>query len=202
MKIKAALIIGVLALSLAVSNAQTNTNNPVTSNFSNLSLLDSLFSLTNWTALAGYGHSVTGVGNNLAFQDFVYKSATNANVGVVIGFDQLWGNHHGVFCTVKGGATLQTVIRPFSFLGSDQWGNEFGTTLAGIEIQPFIANVVAQANNSSVGNITTAGFNYIYLSPKTKNFSLGAGLQWEYRAGQGTWDGNYLLFHLSFTRRF
>ena len=147
---------------------------------------------TNWNALTGYGHSISGTGKNLTFVDVAYNISDN--VGFVVGYDYLWANHQvGSFNAVKGGVNLQTTIHPFAFLGS--------TALTNILVQPFVADLLATPQGSgNIGNIVTTGVNWDFFS--FKNFALGAGIQYENRTGQGNWDGNYILGHIAISRKF
>ena len=52
----------------------------------------------------------------------------------------------------------------------------------------------------AIGNIITTGVNFDLY--QFKNLSLGAGIQYEKRTGQGEFDGNYILFHIAISRKF
>lgn len=174
-----------IALFAAVSVQAQN----ISQDFSNLA--KDIGSATNWTAIAGYGHSTAG-NKNVVFADVAYNF--NANVGVIVGYDYLFGNGNSQANIIKGGVSLSATIHPFAFIGS--------TSLTNIVAQPFVADLLATPKNSSVGigNIVTTGINFdIY---KFKNFELDAGIQYENRTGQGFWNGSYILGHIGISRKF
>jgi len=152
---------------------------------------DAVSSSTNWTAIAGYGHSTSG-NKSLLFADIAYNF--NQNVGIVGGYDYLFGNGNSQANIVKGGVTLSLPMHPFAFLGS--------TFATNITCTPFVADLLATPKNSGagIGNIMTTGVNFDVYS--FKNFELGAGVQIEKRTGQGDWDGSYYLVHLAISRKF
>jgi hypothetical protein len=145
---------------------------------------------TNWDALAGYGHSLSGSGRSLAFIAVAYNF--NENVGVVAGYDYLWAKGKGQANAVKGGVTLSLPMRPLAFIGSTFLTNIIGT--------PFVGDLLASPKgNNAIGNIVTTGINFdVY---KISNFELCVGVQYEKRIGQANWDGNYGIIHFALSRR-
>ena len=144
---------------------------------------------TNWSIIGGYGHSLKG-NNNLAFGDVAYSFSDN--VGVVVGYDALRGSGVAQYNSVKGGVTLKTQIYPLQWTGV--------ASLEKIQGQPFVGDLVATAPDGSVGNIVTTGINFDVYD--FKNFAVDFGLQYELRAGEGVFNGNYALFHVGISRKF
>lgn len=179
------LILSVLTLSV---NAQTN---PPSFSGGLKEMAQAVSSSTNWTLIAGYGHSIKGK-NNLAFADIAYNF--NDNVGIVAGYDYLWTKGQSQANFVKGGVTLSATIHPFAFIGS--------TFLTNIVAIPFGADLLStpKGNGNAIGNILTTGVNFDFIG--FKNFELVGGVQYEKRMGQGQWDGGYGLAHLGISRRF
>ena len=70
-----------------------------------------------WTAGGGYGHSINGVGRNVAGFGVAYNF-TNHIVGLYLGYDALWSKSQRQQNTVKGGITLNATIAPLTFLSS------------------------------------------------------------------------------------
>ena len=150
---------------------------------------------TNWTVLGGYGRStksmLTSRGNNIAFMDVAYQF--DGPVGLVAGYDYLWAKGQSQANAVKGGVTLSATIHPLAFVGSTFLTNVVGT--------PFVGDLLATPKNgNAIGNIVTTGINFDLVA--IKNFELSLGAQYENRAGQGVWDGNYVLGHAALTRKF
>lgn len=175
-----------------VGPAQAQTNTSSGSFGDGLKIMaNALSSGTNWTAIAGYGRGLTG-NKNVAFADVAYS--LNQNVGVIAGYDVLWGGGQHEANSVKGGVSLQTSIHPFAFIGT--------TFLTNVVATPFAADCLATPKDSSagIGNIVTTGANVdIYAFSK---FEVNVGAQYENRTGQGRWDGGYALFHAGLTRKF
>ena len=144
---------------------------------------------TNWTFIGGYGHSLKG-NNNLAFVDVAYDF--NENVGVVVGYDALSGSGQSQFNSLKGGVTLKTTIYPLAWTGV--------ASLARIPGQPFVGDLVATSRDGSVGNIVTTGINFNVYS--FSRYVVDVGVQYELRAGEGVFNGNYGLIHAGISRSF
>ena len=144
---------------------------------------------TNWSFIGGYGHSLKG-NNHLAFADVAYSF--NDSVGVVVGYDALSGSGASQFNSLKGGVTLKTTINPLAWTGVE--------SLARIEGQPFVGDLVATARDGSVGNIVTTGINFDVYN--FNRFCLDVGFQYELRSGEGVFCGNYALIHIGISRKF
>jgi hypothetical protein len=171
------------------SSAQTNSTPSFTAGVQEMA--NAISTTTNWTVVTGYGRGTSG-NKNVVFSDVAFNF--NNNVGLVVGYDDLFGTGKPQANVVKGGVTLSATIHPFSFIGSTFLTNIVGT--------PFVADLIASPKNTSsgIGNIVTTGYNFdVYAF---KNFELTAGAQYENRTGQGAWDGNYILVHLGLSRRF
>lgn len=153
-------------------------------------MANAMTSGTNWTMIGGYGHSLKGK-NNLAFADLAYNF--NSNVGVVVGYDDLWTTGASQFNAVKGGVTLQTEIHPFAWTGVS-W-------LSDIKGQPFLGALIATPRGGgNIGTILTTGINFEVVD--FSKYSLDLGVQYESRSGQSGWDGGYGLVHGGFSRKF
>lgn len=185
MKLKKILVAAAM-LATASLNAQTN------SSFTDgLKLIgNAISSSTNWAVVSGYGHSTKG-DNNVAFAALSYS--LNENVGLLAGYDYLWGDGGSSANTLKGGLTLQLPMHPFGFLGS--------TFATNIVATPFVADLVATPRHGdAIGNIISTGVNFdVY---QFKNFELVSGIQYEKRTGQGGFNGDYILFHVGISRKF
>lgn len=203
MKNKILLTIATAFLSLPLLAQQINTNNavPGSATFSTTppasfgagvsEIGKAITSSTNWAILGGYGHSVDSGDKNIVFADLAYNF--NDYVGVVIGYDYLWDGQGHELNSLKGGATLQVPLHPFTFIGS--------TFLTNIVCTTFVGDLIAQPQNgSTVANIVTTGVNFNLYA--IKNLELCAGVQYEKRTGDGRFDGNYALLHIALTRNF
>jgi hypothetical protein len=183
-----ALTLGTL---LAGITAQADTNAPTISGGLQ-EMAQAISSTTNWSTVAGGGHSLKGR-NWLAFGAVAYDF--NQNVGVVAGVDSLFAKGAQQSDVVQGGITLKAPIHLFAFIGST-----FLTNIVGI---PFASELMANPTGNTsapIGAITTGGINFNFV--QLKNFEFGGGLQVENRQGQGRWNGNYGLVHLELTRLF
>lgn len=146
---------------------------------------------TNWAVFTGYGHSINGIGRNLAFLDVGYDF--NDYVGAVVGYDYLWGNGGHELNGVKGGLTLQLPMHPFAFLGT--------SFLTNLVARPLVFDYVATPQGgSTVANIAGAGVDFNVYS--WGNLEIHAGVDYETRTGDGAWDGNYVAGHLAISRNF
>jgi hypothetical protein len=145
---------------------------------------------TNWSAQAGGGVS-SGGGKYLAYAAVAYDFT--ANVGVIAGYDALYGPHSQIENAVNGGITLQTTIQPFAFVGS--------TFLTNIVAQPYVADLIATPKGgNAIGNVLETGANFeIY---KLSNFSIDLNLGYQVRSGEADFSGNYFTGGLGLTRRF
>ena len=183
------LFITLASLLLATGlNAQTNT---APSFQTGIEQIASALGSAPWTIVGGYGRSTTG-NKNVGFSQVAYNF--NQNVGLVFGYDVLWGGtmlHQTEL--VKGGITLSAPIHPFAFIGSTALTNVVGT--------PFVADLLAQPQgDANLGNLIVTGINFDLY--KFKNFEIVAGAEYVNRSGQGAWDGNYICGHIGISRRF
>jgi hypothetical protein len=146
---------------------------------------------TNWVVFAGYGHTINGVGRNVAFADVGYNF--NDYVGMVLGYDYLWGNGGKQFNSVRGGMTLQLPMHPFAFIGT--------SSLTNLVVTPLVFEFVATAQGSSaVANVAGGGIDFnLYAFGKLE---IHAGVDYETRTGSGSFDGNYALGHIALSRNF
>lgn len=149
-----------------------------------------LTSGTNWSIQTGGGFS-SSHGNALAYALVAYDFT--ANVGVIAGYDALYGKGSQQENAVSGGITLQTTMQPFAFVGS--------TFLTNIIAQPYVAILVATPKGgNSIGEVTETGANFeVY---KFSRFSLDLNIGYQNRTGEGSFDGNYFTGGLGLTRRF
>jgi hypothetical protein len=143
-----------------------------------------------WTAGGGYGHSVSGVGRNIAGAGVAYDFVNG--VGLYVGYDTLWSHSQSQQNTVKGGVTLNATITPLSFLSS---------SLTNITATVYVGELMATGiGNNAVGAITVTGAKIHLLN--FKNFELHIDPWYENRQGQSYWDGNYVGVYLMATRLF
>ena len=191
--VAALILFAFLLLGLSAQAQTTQVPNLITNNPSFLDGLKTMeqavTSGTNWTFIGGYGHSLKG-NNNLAFGDVAYDF--NDNVGVVVGYDALRGSGVSQYNSLKGGVTLKTQIYPLAWTGIAK--------LAAIEGQPFAGDLIATARDGSVGNIVTTGINFNVYS--FSRYVVDVGAQYELRAGEGVFNGNYALIHVGISRSF
>ena len=200
------LLIGSLAAFTASAQVTTTTGtNGVTTTVTNTATPPATFTIeggltqiyqaletsTNWAVWAGYGHSVQGVGRSVVFGDIGYNF--NDYVGIVVGYDYLWGNGGHELNSVKGGMTLQLPMRPFAFIGS--------TVLTNLTCTPVVFDLVATADGGNdVGNIVGGGVDFdVYAFG---NLQIHAGIDYENRSGEGIWNGDYVNFHAALSRNF
>jgi len=146
---------------------------------------------TNWTSVAGYGHGLSGGGNNLAFGGIAYNFTEN--VGAYVGYDYLWNSSSNSFNSIRGGITLQDTIKPLTFIGQSWTTNVTATPYAAV----FLAT---PRNGNAVGEVNAVGANIDVYA--VKNFELIVGGGYENRVGQGSFDGNYAYFNIGLSRRF
>ena len=146
---------------------------------------------TNWTGLAGYGRGLSG-NHNVGYADVAFNFSKN--VGVLVGYDALWGAGQSQFNAVKGGVSL-------NFTGPLPLLPLLPTAMTNIPVTVYAAQLIATPKGgNAVGALTVAGADIDILP--VKNFELVAGAAYENRSGQGSWDGNYILFHVGFRRNF
>ncbi|MDE2105576.1 MAG: hypothetical protein KGL39_50585 [Patescibacteria group bacterium] len=193
-----ALLVGLLML----GTAQAQTSAPSSGSVSNAlppitigtgpaglsvqGLFDTFIASTNAAFTAGGGRGLTG-NKNLFFADYLYKF--NANAGLLLGYDHLWGSGQSQDNVVKGGLNLQATLIPFKSFG-----------LTNFVVQPFAAYLVATPtggpNSGGIGAIAVGGVDYKYAL--TTAMSLDMGVLFENRTGQGYWDGNYVALEGAF----
>jgi hypothetical protein len=145
---------------------------------------------TNWAAAAGYGRDVSGGDRNVAFAQLAYNF--NDYVGLVLGYDYMFGAPGHQFNSVKGGMTLQLPMHPFAFIGS--------TFLTNLVCTPLVFDEIATSSSSSVANIVGAGVDFDLYN--FGNLAIHAGVDYENRTGDAVWSGDYALFHFALTRNF
>jgi hypothetical protein len=151
-----------------------------------------------WGLAGGYGHSITGVGNNVAFEVLTYDLVTNVqntgfSSGAIAGYDQLWGNHLKLLNSLSGGWQFSETMKPFAFVGS--------TFLTNVEATVCAYQLVAtpEAGND-IGSIT--GTSVAFNAGEWSGFHLKLIGLYEDRNGQGGFNGNYLLGGLAITHNF
>lgn len=187
MKIKHAVIIGLLLATAFGVQAQTNnTAGPVTPNLfgGTLGNIAAAFQSGTWAAGGGYERGATG-NKNIASAEIAYNF-TNG-IGLLLGNDVLFGKGKPQQESVKGGVTLQGVIHPFAFIGS--------TALTNMPATVAVSDVIATPNNgNAIGNIvvTSIAFHIVNVNIfGLNNFDLKIAPNYENRSGQGNWSGNY-----------
>lgn len=185
-KLKSIIGLALLAAGMAVCSAQTQLPPSVTDLMKNAY---GAMTGPGWTAGGGYGHSVSGVGRNIAGMGVAYDFKTTP-VGLYLGYDALWSRSQSVQNTVKGGITINATIEPLAFAG---YTNMTATLYAGELMATGIGNNV-------VGAITVAGAKIHLLN--VKNFELHLDPWYENRQGQGYWDGHFLGAFIMATRTF
>lgn len=188
---KKLLVLTIIGLGLTIRAQEVEPTPPATNNptlSGGLKEIGQAFaSGTNWTVVAGYGHSLTGA-KSLAFADVAYNF--NQNVGVILGYDYLYGGGLKQGNAVRGGVSLSAHIHPFSVVGF--WTNAMLT--------PFVADMIAEPKaGASIGNVLVTGAKLDLFD--LRNFSLGVMVAYEHRTGQGPWNANYGLAGLAFTRK-
>lgn len=137
-----------------------------------------------WASGAFIGHSYTGTGKSLAGVDLAYSFATNnvGAAGLVVGYDYLWSSSQSQLNTVKGGAQLTAVIRPFAPIGI------FPNATAKLWAADLIAT--PNGNNNNIANIVSAGISFD--AGHWKNLTFDPTIFWQNRSGQGWGSGNYI----------
>jgi hypothetical protein len=194
MKIKSLILIGIVALGLAMeTQAQTNTSIP--QDLLNLGgdVLDGP-----WAVAAGYGHSITGTGNNVAFEVVSYDLVTNVNnsgfsSGVIAGLDQMWSAHAHQMNSLSGGWQFSETGKPLAFTGISALTNMTVT----VDLYQLVAT---PRGGSDVGAITGTSLSLDVMA--WKSFHLKPIALYENRNGQAGFDGNYLLGGLAITHAF
>jgi hypothetical protein len=145
-----------------------------------------------WAVGTGYGHSVTGTGNNVAYVTLAdnFVSTTNAtgtvglSSGLLAGYDDLWSSHNSQFNSISGGFSVTLSDKPLTFIGTTYASN----VCMNVSAYQLVAN---PKSGNDVGAIT--GVSVLFTLYDWKNFKFKVGGQYESRNGQGRWDGNYLL---------
>lgn len=172
----------------------TTTNNPtppaqfVSPQLALETLLSSATTISNWVADVGYGHSVSGVGRNLAFVTLEYDFDNYA--GLMVGYDYLWGNGGHELNALKGGMTLKMPLTPFASLG-----------YTNITATPFAFDLITTpSGGSTVGNVVGGGIDFKLTSIGKVN--IHAGGEYESRSGEGAFDGNYIAGYIAATTSF
>jgi hypothetical protein len=146
-----------------------------------------------WGFMGGYGHSLSGTGQSVAFGLLTYNFTSNTNgggfnSGAIVGYDKLWGGHQDV-----------TEINSFS----GGWQISYSGNLASFDltnvtwiVTGFQLIATPQGNNA-VGAITGVAFALDVYS--FHNFDIMPTFIYESRNGQTHFDGNYGLVALAVT---
>ena len=148
-----------------------------------------------WGIMAGYGHSLSGTGENVVFGLITYNFTSNTNgggfnSGAIVGYDKLWGGRGSEINSFSGGWQVSYSGKPLGFIGA-----------------PFLTNMVATATafqliatpqgGSAVGAITGVSLSLDVYA--IYNFEIQPTFIYENRNGQGAFDGNYGLAALAIT---
>jgi hypothetical protein len=189
------LIIAAALLAAVSLHAQTNTSLSIPQDILNLGgdVLDGP-----WGIATGYGHSITGTGNNVGFEILTYDLLTNVqntgfSSGIVVGYDQLWSTHQHQFNSLSGGWQFSETGHPLSFIGS--------TFLTNVVTTEDVFQLVATPNGGSdVGSIT--GTSVAVSVGEWSGFHGKILGLYESRNGQSVFNGNYLLGGLAITHGF
>jgi hypothetical protein len=146
-----------------------------------------------WGFLGGYGHSLSGTGENVAFGLITYNFTSNTNgggfnSGAIVGYDKLWGGHQGVeeINSFSGGWQV-------SYSGDL---NELSLTNVTWAVTAFQLIATPQTGNA-VGAVTGLALSIDVYS--VDNFDFQPTFIYESRNGQGPFDGNYALAALAIT---
>lgn len=146
-----------------------------------------------WGFMGGWGHSLSGTGENVAFGLITYNFTSNTNgggfnSGAIAGYDKLWGGH-------------QHVEEINSFSGG--WQLSYSGNLSAISLTNVTWSVTGfqliatPQNGDAVGAITGVALSVDVYS--IDNFDLQPSFIYESRNGQGQFDGNYGLVALAIT---
>lgn len=192
---KIVLIVLMFALTITGVKAQTNTSPSIPQDLSNLGgdVLNGP-----WGLAAGYGHSITGTGNNVAFEILTYDLVTNVNdtgfsSGAIAGYDQLWSTHQHQLNSVSGGWQFSETGHPLSFIGS--------TFLTNVLTTETVYQLIATPRGGSdVGSITGTSVD-VEVGEWSGFHGNILGL-YESRNGQSGFNGNYLLLGLGVSHKF
>ena len=146
--------------------------------------LTQLSTSTNFAVIGGYGHTIKGTGKNLVFGEVGYNF--NNYVGVVGGYDYLWGAGKHQFNSLQGGLSLQAPFHPFG--------------LTSLVVAPTVFDQIATSSSSSVANVMGAGLDTKWLIGPQLYFH--AGIDYEKRTSDSVWAGEYGLVHLALSGNF
>jgi len=134
-------------------------------------------SATNWGVGVGYLRSLTG-NYNIATADVVYN--VSGNVGLVVGYEDLFGTGKNQIDSVKGGVSLSLPMHPLAFIGQP-WA-------ANIEGTPFVSDCVA-SGNGGVGNLVITGI--AFKTTTFANFKLEVTPMYENRTQSNAYGRNF-----------
>jgi len=188
------------ACGLSVQAQSNNTAGPVQPNLISAPSLmggieqigEAFTSATNWTADASFGRGLSGGDNNIAFVGAAYNFVDN--VGIIAGYEIIYGKGKPQVSTVAGGITLNGSIKPLAFFGGTGWTSKLSGRL-------YVNDLLATPRNgNALGNLIITGISFNIVS--FKNFEFVAGASYENRQGQGKYDGGYALINLGITRLF
>lgn len=112
----------------------------------------------------------------------------NNNLGVVAGFDTLWGGGKiGSANIVSGGLTLKEQTHPLAFVSTNSFFQNFTLTPYAVALVGTPIN--GTSNNGGLAAIGRVGANLdIY---NFKGFEIGIGADYGNRAGAGNYSGNW-----------
>lgn len=154
-----------------------------------------------WGVAGGYGHSVTGIGNNVAFEVVSYDlmPSTNSSIpgfasGPIVGFDQLWSGGRKSLNSIGGGWDASYTGKPLTFVGKSFLTNVTATVMA-------YQLVATPRGSGSIGAITGTAVS-VDTGVQWQGFHLKALGLYESRNGQTGFNGNYLLGGIAVTHDF
>lgn len=142
-----------------------------------------------WGVATGYGHSISGGGNNVAFEIVTYDLVANVqntgfSSGLIMGYDQLWSRNNSELNSISGGWQFSETGTPLAFTGVSWLKNITAT----VDLYQLVATPKAGNDVGSISGVSLSVDLY-----QLNNFHLkGVGL-YENRNGQGNFNGNYLL---------
>ena len=204
MKTKLFLLAAVAAISLTpLTRSEAQTNTPATNAPSITGGLGEILQSvglsadpTNYAAATFIGRSLTA--NEGAAGLLVIENVNN-NVGVVAGFDYLWGGGKlGSANIVSGGITLKQATHPLQFLGVTGWTSNLVVTPYAMLLTG--TPTAGTSNNGGLCAIARAGANVDLYN--LKGFELGAGIDYGNRTGAGAYNGNWIDFVFTIRKGF
>lgn len=197
--IKIMVVCGIIAHCFAgcVAHAQTNaapampafTSDPTPNGAIN-QFVDAAINSTNFALVTAVGMKIGDSKIKIAAVDYIYN--VSGNVGLILGYDYLWGSEvqGNSANVVKGGLQLRTELSPFK---------------GAFKVTPFVAELVASPvsgtqNSGGAGIISVVGFDVKLW--QFKSIVLHGGYLYENRTAQGDFTGNYQLIHAGISLNF